>query len=239
MILCYTVWRGALRHYKLLPPTLQCVVKLPSHRSAASSLLCLLPTKRRLPGSSQIHVQLLRTDSTLLQVRDQNKHVSVQTRSTEAKPQTAAQKVKQAGRDVTFFVVVIVGVALTVGLIYCTVSELFSSSSPSSIYGKAFTKCKNHPEIIGAFGEPIKGHGEQTTRGRRQHVNSTEYIKDGAKCMRLKFYISGSEQKKEGTVYVDVKQNPQTEKYEFQYIIVEIDTYPRRTIVIEDNRYSN
>lgn len=31
-------------------------------------------------------------------------------------------------------------------------------------------------------------------------------------------------------------QNPENGKYEFRYIFVDIDTYPRRTIVIEDNR---
>lgn len=31
-------------------------------------------------------------------------------------------------------------------------------------------------------------------------------------------------------------QNVETGKYEFRYIFVEIDTYPRRTIVVEDNR---
>ncbi len=32
------------------------------------------------------------------------------------------------------------------------------------------------------------------------------------------------------------RQNPETGKNEFRYIFVDIDTYPRRTIVIEDNR---
>lgn len=31
-------------------------------------------------------------------------------------------------------------------------------------------------------------------------------------------------------------QNPETGRYEFRYIFVEVDTYPRRTIIIEDNR---
>lgn len=31
-------------------------------------------------------------------------------------------------------------------------------------------------------------------------------------------------------------QNPETGKYEFRYIFVDIDTYPRRTIIVEDNR---
>lgn len=90
-------------------------------------------------------------------------------------------------------------------------------------------------------------------------------MKDGLKYMRLKFYIEGSEPGLRGTVHSESKevhlnfsikmvilvshrpilymtnycffrQNPETGKYEFRYIFVDIDTYPRRTIVIEDNR---
>ncbi|KTF79381.1 hypothetical protein cypCar_00042839, partial [Cyprinus carpio] len=90
--------------------------------------------------------------------------------------------------------------------------------------------------VIGAFGEPIKGYGKTSRRGRRQQVSHVEYMKDGLKYMRLKFYIEGSEPGLRGTVHSESKENPETGKYEFRYIFVDIDTYPRRTIVIEDNR---
>ncbi|MGH0151215.1 UNVERIFIED_CONTAM: hypothetical protein FKN15_019476, partial [Acipenser sinensis] len=122
------------------------------------------------------------------------------------------------------------------GLLYVVFKELFSSSSPSKIYGDALEKCRAHPEVIGVFGEPIKGYGETTRRGRRQHVSHVEYMKDGLKHMRLKFYIEGSEPRIQGTVHSEVKENPETGKYEFRFIFVDIDTYPRRTVVIEDNR---
>uniref|UniRef100_A0AAY5EF27 Mitochondrial import inner membrane translocase subunit Tim21 n=1 Tax=Electrophorus electricus TaxID=8005 RepID=A0AAY5EF27_ELEEL len=144
--------------------------------------------------------------------------------------------VKQAGTDFTYLVVVLVGLGVTGGLLYVIFQELFSSSSPSKLYGKAFDKCRTHPEVIGAFGEPIKGYGETTRRGRRQQVSHIEYLKDGQKHMRLKFYIEGSEPGLHGTVHSESKQNPETGKYEFRYIFVDIDTYPRRTIVVEDNR---
>ncbi|EAW66540.1 chromosome 18 open reading frame 55, isoform CRA_a [Homo sapiens] len=56
------------------------------------------------------------------------------------------------------------------GLFYTIFKELFSSSSPSKIYGRALEKCRSHPEVIGVFGESVKGYGEVTRRGRRQHV---------------------------------------------------------------------
>lgn len=149
---------------------------------------------------------------------------------------TAAQKVKEAGRDFTYLIVVVIGIGVTGGLFYVIFKELFSSSSPSKIYGNALKKCRSHPEVIGIFGEPIKGYGESTRRGRRQHVSNIEYVKDGLKYMRLKFYIEGSEKGKQGTVHVEVKENPENGKYEYRYIFVEIDVYPRRTIVVEDNR---
>ncbi|KFV78876.1 Mitochondrial import inner membrane translocase subunit Tim21 [Struthio camelus australis] len=165
-----------------------------------------------------------------------SKQVSVQRDQKQETLLSAAQKVKEAGRDFTYFVVVLVGIGVTGGLFYVIFKELFSSSSPSKIYGDALEKCRSHPEIIAVFGEPIKGYGEATRRGRRQLVSHIEYIKDGLKHMRLKFYIEGSEPGKQGTVHVEVKENPERGRFEVRYIFVDVDTFPRRTIVIEDNR---
>ncbi|KFZ60385.1 Mitochondrial import inner membrane translocase subunit Tim21, partial [Podiceps cristatus] len=165
-----------------------------------------------------------------------SKPVSVQRGGKEEAPLSPAQKVKEAGRDFTYFIVVLVGIGVTGGLFYVIFKELFSSSSPSKIYGDALEKCRSHPEIIGVFGESIKGYGEATRRGRRQLVSHIEYVKDGLKHMRLKFYIEGSEPGKRGTVHVEVKENPERGRFEVRYIFVDVDTYPRRTIVIEDNR---
>ncbi|XP_034416096.1 mitochondrial import inner membrane translocase subunit Tim21 [Cyclopterus lumpus] len=149
---------------------------------------------------------------------------------------SAAQKVKEAGRDFTYLIVVLIGLGVTGGLLYVVFQELFSSSSPNKIYGKAFNKVRLNPEVIGAFGEPIKCFGETSRRGRRQQVSHLEYLKDGLKLMRLKFYIEGSEPGLKGTVHSESKENAETGKYEFRYIFVEVDTYPRRNIIVEDNR---
>ncbi|NXK48712.1 TIM21 translocase, partial [Chauna torquata] len=167
---------------------------------------------------------------------DNSKRVSVRRDQKEETLLSTAQKVKEAGRDFTYFIVVLVGIGVTGGLFYVIFKELFSSSSPSKIYGDALEKCRSHPEVAGVFGEPIKGYGEATRRGRRQLVSHIEYIKDGLKHMRLKFYIEGSEPGKQGTVHVEVKENPESGRFEVRYIFVDVDTYPRRTIVIEDNR---
>ncbi|KYO35373.1 mitochondrial import inner membrane translocase subunit Tim21 [Alligator mississippiensis] len=171
-----------------------------------------------------------------LRAENNSKRVSVQRSQKEEASLSPARKVKEAGRDFTYFIVVLIGIGITGGLFYVIFKELFSSSSPSKIYGDALKKCRAHPEVISVFGEPIKGYGEATRRGRRQHVSHYEYVKDELKYMRLKFYIEGSERGKQGTVHLEVKENPESGKYEFRYIFVDIDTYPRRTIVIVDNR---
>ncbi|XP_034026369.1 mitochondrial import inner membrane translocase subunit Tim21 isoform X4 [Thalassophryne amazonica] len=119
---------------------------------------------------------------------------------------SAGQKVKEAGRDFTYFMVVLIGLGVTGGLLYVVFHELFSSSSPNKIYGKAFDKVRLHPEVIGAFGEPIKCYGETTRRGRRQQVSHLEYLKDGVKHMRLRFYIEGAEPGLKGTVHSESKE---------------------------------
>lgn len=166
---------------------------------------------------------------------DGSKQVSVHSQRGEPVVSTS-QKVKEAGRDFTYLIVVLIGITVTGGLFYTIFKELFSSSSPNKIYGKALEKCRSHPEVISIFGEPVKGYGEATRRGRRQHVSFIEYVKDGLKHMRVKFYIEGSEPGKQGTVHLEVKENPESGEYEFRYIFVELEPHPRRTIIIEDNR---
>jgi len=100
---------------------------------------------------------------------DGSKQVSVHAQRGETGVSTS-QKVKEAGRDFTYLIVVLFGISITGGLFYTVFKELFSSSSPNKIYGKALEKCRSHPEVISVFGEPVKGYGEATRRGRRQHV---------------------------------------------------------------------
>lgn len=194
----------------------------------SSGLSCLTPTQSR----RNISVDF--TARNRSSPEDRDKSVS-RYQSGSPKP-SAAQKVKEAGRDFTYLIVVLIGLGVTGGLLYVVFQELFSSSSPNKVYGKAFDKVKSHPEVIGAFGEPIKCYGETTRRGRRQQVSHIEYLKDGLKHMRLKFYIEGSEPGMKGTVHSESKENPESGKYEFRYIFVDVDTYPRRTIIVEDNR---
>ncbi|KAM6900464.1 mitochondrial import inner membrane translocase subunit Tim21 [Xenentodon cancila] len=207
-----TVSRLVLLRIEALPPALSCLGQAPARRG-----ICLDFTARNRSSPA-----------------DRDKSVSTY-RSGSPKA-SAAQKVKDAGRDFTYLIVILIGLGVTGGLLYVVFQELFSSKSPNKVYSRAFDKVRSHPEVIGAFGEPVKCYGETTRRGRRQQVSHVEYLKDGLKHMRLKFYIEGSEPGLKGTVHSESKENLETGKYDFRYIFVDIDTYPRRSIVVEDNR---
>ncbi|XP_075824242.1 mitochondrial import inner membrane translocase subunit Tim21 [Microtus pennsylvanicus] len=165
---------------------------------------------------------------------DSSKQVSVHGNQRGETGLSMSQKVKEAGRDFSYLIVVFFGVSITGALLYTVFKELFSSSSPNIIYGKALGKCRAHPEVISVFGKPLKGYGEMSRRGRRQHVSFVEYVKNGLKRIRVKFYIEGSEPGRQGTVHAEVEENPQSGQFEFRYVYVNVT--PMRSIIIEDNR---
>ncbi|XP_043083057.1 mitochondrial import inner membrane translocase subunit Tim21-like isoform X2 [Puntigrus tetrazona] len=147
-------------------------VRLPQQISVLHTQPPVFQTNRCVSSTWPFyHTRSLYTGVSLCGKTDGKKdtdQVSV-SRSSHAPPSaSAAQKVKQAGKDFSYLIVVLIGLGVTGGLLYVVFQELFSSSSPSKIYGKAFERCRTHPEVIGAFGEPIKGYGETSRRGRRQ-----------------------------------------------------------------------
>lgn len=55
-------------------------------------------------------------------------------------------------------------------MFYAIFRELFSGQSPNSVYSDALKICRNDTSITDVLGEPIKGYGELSSRGRRRHV---------------------------------------------------------------------
>ncbi|KAG3293736.1 translocase of inner mitochondrial membrane 21, transcript variant X3 [Ictidomys tridecemlineatus] len=203
--------RGPHRAASKTQPSLRWGLREPKKTAQPRSVLGLVQKTIWTQGPSPCNAQ-----------EDRRKQVSVHRDQRAETAVSTSQKVKEAGRDFTYLVIVVIGVGITGGLFYTIFRELFSSSSPS--------------KVVSVFGEPVRGYGEMTRRGRRQHVSFIEYVRDGLKHLRVKFYIEGSEPGKQGTVFAEVRQNPEGGDYEFQYVFVEVDSYPRRTIVIEDNR---
>ncbi|XP_049870390.1 mitochondrial import inner membrane translocase subunit Tim21 [Pectinophora gossypiella] len=151
--------------------------------------------------------------------------------STDVRP--IGEKVKEATKTASYTGVILVGLGVTGIIFFYVFRELFSSNSPNSIYSQALEKCKNDPRVEDELGSPIKGYGEETTRRRRTHVSHAVYEKDGAKHMRMRFYIKGIRNK--AIVELDAKQNDYG-NYLFRYLLVQLDDYTGRTFIIEDNR---
>ncbi len=80
---------------------------------------------------------------------------------------TVKENVKTSG----YGVVLLAGIAITGGLLYVVLSELFSGDSPNNIYTHGFKLCKLSQQVQDALGTPIKCYGEETRRGWRRHVS--------------------------------------------------------------------
>ncbi|KAH9420855.1 mitochondrial import inner membrane translocase subunit Tim21 [Dermatophagoides pteronyssinus] len=142
------------------------------------------------------------------------------------------ERIKQTTKDGMNITVVVLGIGIFGFVIYSIFKEFFSSKSPTSIFACALKKCKNDPRITELLGEPIKGHGEITSRRRARHVTSVEYEKNGQTFIRVRFYLKGSR----NTATVECETTKNSPRSHFRYLFVQTDSYPPEMIVIEDNR---
>ncbi|XP_043255328.1 mitochondrial import inner membrane translocase subunit Tim21 [Colletes gigas] len=152
-----------------------------------------------------------------------------------------AEVVKENTKSLGYLGVIVGGVGIVGLMFYIVFNELFSSKSPTKVYSKALDRCIKDPKVVDALGEPIKGYGEESRRGRRTHVNHVIFVKDGVQHMRMKFYVQGI--RRRGTVTLEVQEN-ESGNYVYKYLYVFIDDLMRTAIKIEDNRdgqksYSN
>ncbi|KAL7304096.1 hypothetical protein TKK_0003556 [Trichogramma kaykai] len=143
------------------------------------------------------------------------------------------EKVKENTKSAWYLSVIIGGVAVTGLMFYAIFRELFSSKSPNSVYARASDYCINDPRVINILGEPIKAYGEETRRGRRGHVMHSIYEKDGAKHIRMKFYLQGS--RKKATAHLEMKENANG-KWIYRYLFIQTDDILKSVTVLEDNR---
>lgn len=121
---------------------------------------------------------------------------------TNVKP--IGEKVKETTKTASYLGIILLGVGVTGTLFYAVFSELFSSKSPNNVYTKAVKKCLADPRVEDKLGAPITAYGEETRRGRRQHVHHVVYEKDGRRHLRMKFYLQGTFNK--GTVQLEMAE---------------------------------
>ncbi|GIX99214.1 mitochondrial import inner membrane translocase subunit Tim21 [Caerostris darwini] len=157
-------------------------------------------------------------------------------KETENAQLTLAKRVKETTKDAGYLGIIIAGIGVTGIMFYAIIRELFSKQSPYSIYSDALNLCCSNPSVVDVLGEPIKGHGELSSRGRRRHVSHLVYEKDGKNYMRMKFYVKGS--RRSGTVHLEMFEG-ENSRYEYRYLFVDIDGYPPKSIILKDNRYLN
>ncbi|XP_066938638.1 mitochondrial import inner membrane translocase subunit Tim21 [Macrobrachium rosenbergii] len=141
-------------------------------------------------------------------------------------------KAKEATRTTYYTAVVLVGVGVTGLMAYSIFKELLSSFSPQTVYTAAVEKCTTHPRVIDFLGDSVKCYGEESRRGRRQHISHMSYEIEGTKGLRIKFHLKG--QRRTATAHLDARET--SSGWEFRYLYVQIDTYPHEVIVVEDNR---
>ncbi|XP_056631133.1 mitochondrial import inner membrane translocase subunit Tim21 [Diorhabda sublineata] len=154
---------------------------------------------------------------------------------TNVKP--LGEKVKETTKTVSYLGVIAFGLVVTGSLFYAVFNELFSSKSPNNIYSKAVKKCLADTRVEDKLGKPITAYGEQTRRGRRQHVSHVIYTgKDGRPHLRMKFHLKGSFHS--GTVNLDMVENDAGD-YEYRYMYLQVDDMLKNVIVLEDNRHNS
>lgn len=129
---------------------------------------------------------------------------------TNVKP--IGEKVKETTKTATYLSVILLGIGVTGSLIYAVFNELFSSKSPNNVYNKAVKRCLADTRVEDKLGLPITAYGEETRRGRRQHVSHLGFIgNDGRKHLRMRFYLQGSFQK--GTVHLEMVEVLKAKKF--------------------------
>lgn len=151
---------------------------------------------------------------------------------TNVKP--LGEKVKENTKTASYLGIILIGVGVAGTIFYSVFSELFSSKSPNNIYAQAAKKCINFPQVEDKLGYPITSYGEETRRGRRQHVSYAHYMdKEGKKHLRMKFHLKGTAHT--GKAHLDMVERDSGD-YEYRYLFVEVNDMFRSVIVIEDNR---
>lgn len=167
-----------------------------------------LQTKQSLTLWRQVTLTAASAPSQAIKRRYYSKESSTVAKSSgrqdvgEAKP--IGERVKETAKTTSYLGVILLGVGVTGIMFYTIFSELFSSSSPQVIYSKAFERCKEDSRVQDSLGQPIKCFGEETRRGRRNHVAHQIYQKNNRNYMRMKFHIQGIRCK--ATVHCEMRE---------------------------------
>lgn len=122
--------------------------------------------------------------------------------STDVRP--IGEKIKENTKTASYTAIILAGLGVTGIMFYAIFRELFSKESSCNIYSKALQIVVDDPRVQDAIGAPIKGFGETSRRGRRQHVAHTSFERNGVPHMRMQFYVQGLRNK--ATVQLEARR---------------------------------
>ncbi|KAI9137111.1 TIM21-domain-containing protein [Paraphysoderma sedebokerense] len=152
---------------------------------------------------------------------------------------STGQKVYAATKTGVNFGIIVAGVVVFGSLIYFISTELFSSTSSSSVYNSALSKIQEDQRIIKELGEPIKGYPSLGGRRRARRVNYTIVTDENPNAkypqrLLMRFYLEGPI----ATGQVGCEMVEIDEEWEYVQLFVDIPGggMPSRRIVLEDKR---
>ncbi|XP_075150032.1 mitochondrial import inner membrane translocase subunit Tim21 [Haematobia irritans] len=194
----------------------------------------------RILQCHKTHMRTLTQSPVLYQVRDSKRSGGLQVRSEkDGGPSQVGmplgEKIKENTKTASYTAIIMCGIGVTAVMFWAIFRELFSSTSPNNIYSEALKRVTEDYRVQDAIGAPIKGYGEESRRGRRQHVAHMAFERNGVPHIRMKFYVQGLRNK--ATVHLETRED-KSGKMEYRYLFVQLDHYPNTTIILEDNRAS-
>ena len=100
---------------------------------------------------------------------DTNKSSLLESTQESAVGHTRVEKVKEAGKNIYYGLIISVGVCVTGFMLYLIGKELLSTETPTGIFAEAAKMCDRDDRVIASLGPPIKSFGELNSRGRRRY----------------------------------------------------------------------
>ncbi|KAK4143369.1 mitochondrial import inner membrane translocase subunit tim21 [Dichotomopilus funicola] len=143
---------------------------------------------------------------------------------------SASEKTGRAAQQTFNFGMVILGVALTGGVVYVLYSEVFAPESRTNYFNRAVDRIRTDPrcvELLGS-GKKITAYGEETNNKwqRARPIASTK-SKDGhgLEHMMIEFNVQGP--KGTGRVGIHLVKRPSDAEYEYKYFFIDIKGHER------------
>ncbi|KAI8149606.1 TIM21-domain-containing protein [Fennellomyces sp. T-0311] len=204
------------RLLRQVPVTSRPLIARPPLRPAAQQPCRLYATNKQSPRSSLITKKTAK----------------------EWKDLSTPQKVVAASKVTVDLGVILTGLAVTSALLYFVGSELFGSDSTTAIFNDAVDRIRDHPELSGLLGSPIKGHGEPSrNRMKRNRRIHHQIVEDGQGNPHLfmRFYVEGPEN--QGTAMLEmIKDEKGSWQYKQLFCDVPGQGLPSHRYYIEDHR---